>query len=213
MPASRLHLVRHGEVFNPEGVLYERIDGFGLSDRGHQMAAAAAKYLAAQNRQISKLYSSPLQRTRESSAPIEKEFGLLLSADERFIEPWNKFKGLRVGPKALLKHPAILLSLYNPARPSWGEPFKEIAERMTKGAIDAWNSVDSGDVVIVSHQLPIWMVHRSATGLALPHDPRDRRCSLSSVTSFELRDGKLVEVGYAEPGLDFAKDAIDGGAV
>lgn len=213
MPASRLHLVRHGEVFNPEGVLYERIEGFGLSEKGHQMAQAAAKYLASQNREISKLYASPLQRTKESAAPIEKQFNTPISLDDRFIEPWNKFKGLRVGPSAVLKRPSILLNLYNPAKPSWGEPFRDIAGRMTAGAIDAWNSVESGDVVIVSHQLPICMLHRSAQGMSLPHDPRDRRCSLSSVTSFEVRDGNLVEVGYAEPGLDFAKDAIDGGAV
>lgn len=213
MPASRLHLVRHGEVFNPTGVLYERIEGFGLSEKGHQMAKAAADSLAAQGREISKLYASPLQRTRESVAPIESKFNLKAELDERFIEPWNRFRGLKVGLKAILKRPSILLNLYNPRRPSWGEPYKEIVSRMNQGLVEAWNSVESGDVVIVSHQLPIWMVYRSASGLELPHDPRDRRCSLSSITSFEMRDGKLVEVGYSEPGMDFAKNAIDGGAV
>jgi broad specificity phosphatase PhoE len=88
---------------------------------------------------------------------------------------------------------------------------------MTDAALSAWDSVDSGDVVVVSHQLPIWMLYRSSQGLALPHDPRKRRCSLSSITSFEVVDGKLVEVDYREPGLELAarlsESAKDGGAV
>lgn len=213
MPASRLHLVRHGEVFNPGGVLYERIEGFGLSDLGHQMAQAAARQLKSEGVEISKLVVSPLQRTRESAKPIAELYGIEPVVDDRVIEPWNLFKGLRVGPRALLKRPSILLNLYNPSKPSWGEPFAEIADRMNSAALEHWSDVESGDVVIVSHQLPIWMVYRSANGLKLPHDPRDRRCSLSSITSFEVIDGKLREVAYREPGIEFANQAIDGGAV
>ncbi len=213
MPASRLHLVRHGEVFNPGGVLYERIEGFGLSDLGHQMAQAAARQLKSEGVEISKLVVSPLQRTRESAKPISEIYGIEPVIDDRVIEPWNLFKGLRVGPRALLKRPSILLNLYNPSKPSWGEPFVEIADRMNSAALEHWSDVESGDVVIVSHQLPIWMVYRSANGLKLPHDPRDRRCSLSSITSFEVIDGKLREVAYREPGIEFANQAIDGGAV
>lgn len=213
MPASRLHLVRHGEVFNPAGVLYEQLDGFHLSDRGHQMAEAAANELASQGRQIARLLASPLLRTQQSAAPISKAFGVEIETESRVIEPWNKFKGLKVGPKAVLKRPSIVLSLYNPSKPSWGEPFQKIAERMTEAALDAWNETESGDVVIVSHQLPIWMVYRSSQGLKLAHDPRSRRCSLSSITSFEVVDGKLKEVSYLEPGLGVAANPIDGGAV
>lgn len=89
----------------------------------------------------------------------------------------------------------------------------EIADRMTSAALDAWRDADGGDVVIVSHQLPIWMLYRSSAGLRLPHDPRSRRCSLSSITSFEVVDGKLREVSYLEPGLKMAANAVDGGAV
>lgn len=213
MPASLLHLVRHGEVFNPDGVLYERIEGFGLSDLGHQMARAAAEQLKREGVQISKLIASPLQRTRESVRPIEELFGIEAQLDERVIEPWNLFRGLRLGPRALLKRPSLLLNLYNPSKPSWGEPFNEIASRMNAAALEHHQNSDGGDVVVVSHQLPIWMVYRSAQGLELPHNPRDRRCSLSSITTFEVFDGKLREVDYREPGLDLAKSAVDGGAV
>lgn len=213
MPASRLHLVRHGEVFNPQGVLYERLDGFELSETGHQMAEAAAKELASQGREIRKLLASPLLRTQQSAAPISKHFGLEIGIEPRVIEPWNKFKGLKVGLGAILKRPSIALSLSSPSKPSWGEPFVEIATRMQQAALEAWSETESGDVVIVSHQLPIWMLYRSSAGLKLPHDPRARRCSLSSITSFEVIDGTLKEVGYLEPGLNLAANAIDGGAV
>ena len=213
MPASRLHLVRHGEVFNPEGVLYERIDGFELSKTGHRMAAAAASELSASGRQVARLLASPLLRTQQSAAPIAQAFGLKIETEPRVIEPWNKFKGLKLGPKALLKRPSLALNLYNPSRPRWGEPFAQIANRMIDATLEAWQETPEGDVVIVSHQLPIWMLYRSSQGLRLPHDPRQRRCSLSSITSFEVIGGRLQEVSYSEPGLELVKNAVDGGAV
>lgn len=213
MPASRLHLVRHGEVNNPHGVLYERIDGFELSETGHQMAAAAASELVANGRQVTRLLASPLLRAQQSAAPIAQAFGLEIETEPRVVEPWNKFKGLRMGPKALLTRPSLALSLYNPSRPSWGEPFTQIANRMIDATLEAWQETPEGDVVIVSHQLPIWMLYRSSQGLRLPHDPRRRRCSLSSITSFEVIGGRLQEVSYSEPGLALAKNAVDGGAV
>jgi broad specificity phosphatase PhoE len=84
---------------------------------------------------------------------------------------------------------------------------------MIDATLEAWQDTPEGDVVIVSHQLPIWMLYRSSQGLRLPHDPRQRRCSLSSITSFEVIDGRLQEVSYSEPGLALNSTAIDGGAV
>ncbi len=112
-----------------------------------------------------------------------------------------------------MERPRFILNLAHPKLPSWGETFVEVEERMQTAAIDAWDSVDGGDVVIVSHQLPIWMLYRSSAGLELPHSPKSRRCSLSSITSFEVIKGKLTEVSYVEPGLAHAANAIDGGAV
>ena len=201
MPASRLHFVRHGEVFNPKGLLYERLDGFPLSERGHQMAAAAAEELKSMGIDPKKLLVSPLERTRQSAAPVAKEFGLELEIEERIIEPWNKLKGYPMGAKALVANPGLAIHLYNPGRPSWGEPYREIADRMTEAALDAWESTSEGDVVFVSHQLPIWMTDRSAMGLRLPHNPQSRRCSLSSITSFEVDSGRLLPVDYREPGM------------
>jgi len=213
MPADRIHLVRHGEVHNPEGVLYGRLPNFGLSDLGHRMALAAAEEIKSQGRRISALYCSPLQRTRESARPFTKIFGLDPIADQRFIEPTNVFEGKVLSARRLLLQPQRWVHFRNPNRPSWGEPYQQVVDRMTAGVLEAAASVQSGDVVIVSHQLPIWMMHSSVTGRKLPHNPTQRRCSLSSITSFEIVEGKLVEVDYREPAKGLNHSAIDVGAV
>lgn len=200
MPA-RLHFVRHGEVFNPKGLLYERLEGFPLSERGTQMAQAAAEELAGLGREIGSLYVSPLERTRQSAAPIAQKFQLLPKIEERIIEPWNKLRGYPMGVRGLIAKPALAIHLYDPLRPSWGEPYKEIAARMSEAALSGFEASQGADVVFVSHQLPIWMTYLSASGLSLPHNPRQRRCSLSSITSFEVEKGKLVPVDYREPGM------------
>ena len=213
MVADRIHLVRHGEVHNPEGVLYGRLPNFGLSDLGHKMAAAAAEEIKSQGRRITALYCSPLQRTRESARPFTQIFGLDPITDERFIEPTNVFQGKVLSAGRLMVQPHRWIHFRNPNLPSWGEPYTDVVARMMEGVLEAANSVKSGDVVIVSHQLPIWMMHSAVNGKKLPHNPTQRRCTLSSITSFEIRDGQLVEVDYREPAKGLTNQAIDVGAV
>ncbi|WP_281640200.1 histidine phosphatase family protein [Aurantimicrobium minutum] len=219
MVATQLHLVRHGEVYNPNRVLYGRLPEYGLSDAGHQMAALAAADLASRGRTFRQLIASPLQRTQESAAPVSKALNLPVKLDERVIEPTNAFEGKRMrGPESALKDPANWKYLINPFKPSWGEPYQSIASRMREAMTDAAVSVPDGDVVIVSHQLPIWMVHRDVSGKKLFHDPRSRRCTLSSITTLELIDPLkpelgFVEVGYVEPAAELTATALDVGAV
>ena len=206
--------MRHGEVFNPQRVLYGRLPGFRLSDLGLKMAEAAAADLVDRGRPVVRLVASPLQRTQESAAPIAQAFSLPVDIDERIIEPQNNFEGKRMrGPGGALRDPRNWPSLVNPSRPSWGEPFVSISARMLAAIDAAFHSVDDGDVVLVSHQLPIWMVHRSVTGARLFHDPRRRRCSLSSITTLERHGGRFVEVGYQDPAADLLERAVDLGAV
>jgi broad specificity phosphatase PhoE len=208
--ADRVHLVRHGEVFNPDGVLYERLPGFSLSDRGRDMARSALD--AVQRESVTALVVSPLQRAKESMEPWEKATGLTAVEDERVIEPWNEFRGINLrGGLALVSRPGLWKFLTAPSRPSWGEPFVDIADRMLEAMWAAAESVDGGDVVIVSHQLPIWMAHLALKDNRLSHNPTKRRCSLSSVTTFTVSPAGLTESGYWEPRGVVA--AIDGGAV
>jgi broad specificity phosphatase PhoE len=211
VPADLVHLVRHGEVFNPDHVLYGRIPGFGLSDLGKLMAQESADSKI--GRPITRLYASPLQRTQESAAPWATNFGLDIITDDRLIEPWNDFEGTAgFGAKAL-RNPRLWPKLRNPFKPSWGEPYVSIAARMLSVRTDAWNATDSGEVVLVSHQLPIWMAHRRLAGERLFHDPRRRRCSLSSITTFARAGETFAEVDYQDPAAALQASAIDLGAV
>jgi broad specificity phosphatase PhoE len=217
VPADLIHLVRHGEVFNPSGVLYGRLPEFHLSERGRRMALLAAESLA--GRPIVSVTASPLTRTRESAQPWLDEFHLELGIDERLIEPANSFEGLNIR-RALRHNPLLARHLINPWKPSWGEPFVSIAARMMAAVAAAHASVESGEVVLVSHQLPIWMVARTVQGEPLATDPRHRRCSLSSITTLAWDAdagpggaGAFAEVDYQEPAAALLAESIDLGAV
>ena len=211
MPADFLHFVRHGEVANPEGILYGRLEGFGLSPRGHEMAKRSADALA--TRPITKILSSPLQRAVESATPLATQLKLEIEIDERLLEGLNDFEGTRMSFGRLFREPSVWKKLYNPWKPSWGEPYREISQRVMALAEDAWNSVDEGEVVLVSHQVVIWILHRSIAGIPLPHLPHQRRCSLSSITTVKKVADCWKEESYREPAADLLEDAIDLGAV
>ena len=202
--------MRHGEVENPDGVLYGRIDGFGLSARGRRMAELAAASLVGAD--VRAVIASPLQRTRESAAPWVSRFGLDLGVDERLIEPTNVFEGINMR-RDLPKRPDLWRHLRNPQKPSWGDPFLAVQARMLAAVSAHWQEHDGGDVVLVSHQMPIVMVARSVAGKPLAHNPSKRRCALSSITTLERRGDAFVETSYSEPAAALLVDAIDRGAV
>ena len=178
-----VHLVRHGEVENPRGVLYGRIPGFHLSADGRVMAKAAADFLA--GRDVTVLRSSPLERALETAEPIAAQFGLDVVVDDRLVEPWNHFEGLTFGVgDGALRRPEHWRHMWNPVRPSWGEPYREIVARMQAVMEVAREAAEGAEAVCVSHQLPIWATRRMAEGRPLWHNPATRQCALGSVTSF-----------------------------
>ena len=209
MPADLIRLVRHGEVFNPEGILYGRIPGYHLSELGHAMAAAAAKSLA--GHPVTALYASPLQRAQESALPWSEGFGLPIVTEERIIEPHNWFEGTSV--RRAVRHPRAWFKLRNPLLPSWGEPYRSVEARMLAAIDEAWSAAEGGEVVMVSHQMPIVIVARSVKDLRLPHNPSNRRCTLSSITTLRREGDRFVEVDYREPAGDLLARSIDLGAV
>lgn len=202
-PATRtvVHLLRHGEVHNPDGVLYGRIPGFSLSERGRAMAARVSQHLA--DADIGAVVSSPLQRAQETAAPIARSHGLQVRTDDRLLESENVFEGLtvRVGDGAMSR-PRHWRHLWNPVRPSWGEAYRDVAARMLAARDDARESSPGREIVCVSHQLPIWTARSQAEGRALFHDPRRRQCGLASLTSFTFDGDVLVGLGYREPAAD-----------
>ena len=193
-----VHLLRHGEVDNPTGVLYGRLPGFVLSADGEDMAERAALWF--KDKDITHLVVSPLERARQTVAPLEKATGLTAVIDPRVIESTNKFEGSTVefGPDAI-RNPRMWSKIYNPFRPSWGEPYKQVAARMLAAASSAKDAARGHEAVIVSHQLPIWIARRAAEGSRLWHRPDRRQCALASVTSLHYDGDQIVAVSYAEP--------------
>jgi len=168
--AQVIHFVRHGEVHNPEKILYGLQPGWKLSDRGNQMAQVIAQWSKDLN--LGAIHASPLQRAQETVAPIVKTHNLQLNTDKNLIEAGN----------------------------IWGEPYDQIINRMLKALFAARDSAGGKDAICVSHQLPIWILRSAVEGRRLLHDPRKRECTLASVTSFELdNEGMVSGVSYSEP--------------
>jgi broad specificity phosphatase PhoE len=198
---TRVHLVRHGEVDNPTGVLYGRLPGYRLSDRGHAMAERVAESMG--DRAIVHLVASPLERAQETAAPIAERLELPIRTDERVIEAANVFEGLTLGVgDGSLRRPRHWWHLRNPFRPSWGEPYVDQVARMRDAMDDAAAAAEGHEALIVSHQLPIWIVRSAIEGRRLWHDPRRRQCTLASVTTFGYQDGRVESVSYSEPAAD-----------
>jgi broad specificity phosphatase PhoE len=196
-----VHLMRHGEVHNPSGTLYGRRTGYHLSELGQKMAQKVADTV--KDRDIVHLRSSPLERAQETAQPLADARGLEIVTDERVIESTNVFEGKRFanGSNALLK-PSSWRHLWNPLKPSWGEPYKDVVARMMSAVHDARVEATGHEAVIVSHQLPIWITRLHVEHRSFLHDPRRRQCTLCSVTSFHFVADAITQVSYSEPAGD-----------
>lgn len=195
---TTVHVMRHGEVHNPEGVLYGRIPGYHLSDRGRAQAEVVAQLLA--DRDIVAVIASPLERAQETAAPIAAQHGLSIGTNEDLIESTNIFEGQRVSVgDGALRNPRNWKHLINPITPSWGEPYKQIAGRMRRALDEARLKGAGHEIVCVSHQLPVEILRRSMNGKLLPHDPRRRMCNLASLNTFVFEDDRLVDWRYQDP--------------
>jgi broad specificity phosphatase PhoE len=195
---TTVHVMRHGEVYNPSKVLYGRLPDFHLSELGKQMAKAAAEALV--DRDVTYVVASPLERAQETAAPIAAEFDLEIATDIRLIESANYFEGKKVGVgDGALTNPRHWWVLRDPITPSWGEPYLAIAQRMFAAVQAARVAAEGHEAVCVSHQLPVWTLRRYVEKKRLWHDPRKRQCALASITSFRFEDSKVVGIDYSEP--------------
>ncbi|MCI1935649.1 MAG: histidine phosphatase family protein [Bifidobacteriaceae bacterium] len=217
MLATTIHLVRHGEVENPEHVVYERLPDYHLSERGHRMAEATARYMAANKRmsQAAALFSSPLDRTVETAQHVRDALNekraetggdlLEIATDERLLEAENFFKGERFGhgEGALWKH-GNWRHLLRPMQPSWGEPYEHIAERMSDFVFEKADEYAGSTVIVVSHESPIWTLRTFLVTGKPQSNLLKRKTALASITSLviEPESHKLIAVSYANPAAD-----------
>lgn len=198
MSRTLVHLLRHGEVHNPEGVLYGRLPGYHLSELGRQMAEAVAAALA--DHDVTLVVASPLERAQQTAQPIADRHDLPVLTDGRLIEAGNFFEGKKFGVgDGSLRHPAVWPRLVNPFRPSWGEAYERIAERMLAVVDDARRDAEGHEAVLVSHQSPVWIARLKLEGRRLWHDPRKRQCSLASLTTLTYEADQLVSIALTEP--------------
>ncbi|MCX6403174.1 MAG: histidine phosphatase family protein [Actinobacteria bacterium] len=201
--------MRHGEVFNPSKVLYGRIPGFRLSKLGEEMAEVVAASL--NKNDITYVVASPLERAQQTATPIARSHNLELATDSNLIESENVFEGQRVSVgDGVLRNPRTWRHLWNPFRPSWGEPYVQVAARMKLAIEDARKNAVGHEAVCVSHQLPIWVARLDGEKRSFLHDPRKRQCSLASLTSFVFDDDKLVSIEYSEPAAELVAKASKG---
>ena len=197
--SSTVHVARHGEVENPQKILYGRQPGWRLSTRGQQMAQVLGEW--SKGIDLGALHVSPLQRAQETAAPIAKAHGIEITTDDRLIEAGNIFEGKSFEPgSGILKHPTAWRHLYNPWKPSWGEPYEDQITRMFAAIFAAHKAANGKDAIVVSHQLPIWITRSAIEGRSMLHDPRKRECTLASVTSIHFDDdGVISGLSYSEP--------------
>ena len=206
---TTVHLIRHGEVFNPEKVLYGRLPGYRLSELGEAMAQRVGEHLA--GRDITHLAASPLERAQQTAQPLAALRALEVRSDSNLLEATNVFEGKRVSVgDGVLKQPSAWRHLYNPFKPSWGEPYVDLAARMRLAIHDARDAARGHEAAIVSHQLPIWIARLDAERRRLWHDPRSRQCSLASITSITFEDNEVSAISYSEPCADLVAKSNKG---
>ncbi|MBG6084138.1 histidine phosphatase family protein [Zhihengliuella flava] len=216
MALATVHLVRHGEVHNPDRVLYGRLPGYHLSELGYEMAERIGAHFgarAAAGASIVSLAASPLLRAQETARPTAAALGLETGVEHRIVEAGNHFEGMS-HVAARLREPKLWPLLVNPFKPSWGEPYSEQVERVME-AVDEHRARavelggDGAEAILVAHQLPIWVTRLAAENRPLWHDPRRRECSLASITSLDFDGERLVAVRYSEPCADLLARAAN----
>jgi broad specificity phosphatase PhoE len=210
MQRTTVHLMRHGEVHNPSGILYGRMPGYRLSDRGQEMAARVAEVLHSGGHDVRLVVASPLQRAQETALPTATSYGVDVETDPRLIEAANHFEGVAVNAnRMVLAHPRNWPAYVNPLRPSWGEPYRQQVRRMRDAVAGVLDRAEGGEAVLVSHQLPIWVTRLHLERRPLAHDPRRRQCSLASLTSLTFEGRRLVGLSYWEPAGELLLGATD----
>jgi broad specificity phosphatase PhoE len=198
MSRTIVHLLRHGKVHNPSGILYGRLPGYRLAASGRAMADGVAAHLEPAD--ITYVAASSLIRAQETATPLAAAKGIGIVTDDRVIEAGNEFEGMKVAVgDGVLRHPRHWVKLRNPFLPSWGEPYLQIAHRMLGAIYAAVAAADGHQALIVSHQLPIVTVRRYLEGRRLWHNPTNRECSVASLTALDFEDGVFTGLTYSEP--------------
>jgi len=166
-PSTTVLLVRHGQTPTTGSVLPGRAKGLHLGDKGNEQAAAVAERLAVLPK-VDAVYASPLERTRETAAPIARRLGLKVAPERGLLEcDFGEWTGRPL--KELMKLPEWSTVQRYPSgfRFPGGESFSEMQTRIsdTIGRLAAAHQ--GGTIVAVSHADPIKAAVATAMGTHL----------------------------------------------
>lgn len=166
-PPTTVLYVRHGQTPTTGTVLPGRAKGLHLADKGREQAEAVAVRLQALP-EVEAIYTSPLERTRETAAPIAKSRGLPVRADRGLLEcDFGDWTGRPL--KELMKLPEWATVQRYPSgfRFPNGESFAEMQTRITGAVADIAARHPGGTVIVVSHADPIKAAVAGALGTHL----------------------------------------------
>lgn len=183
-PASTLLLlVRHGQTPTTGTTLPGRAPGLHLADAGHQQAARAAERIA-ELPKVDAVYASPLERARQTAAPIGKAVGQRVKVERGLLEAdFGEWTGRPL--KELMKLPEWTTVQRSPStfRFPGGESFSEMQHRITSTLHRLAERHAGGVIVCVSHADPIKaaVAHALGTHLDLFQRIVISTCSISAV--------------------------------
>jgi broad specificity phosphatase PhoE len=196
---TTLHLVRHCDVQNPEGVLYGHLPGFRLSEKGVRQAHALGEFFAA--RPVREIYASPLERAQQTahiiasyldSVPVvttpelvEARFGLYLQG---------------IKPKDVpLRRPLWFVHMVWPGLLPNDESVAAMAGRVRAPLSRLLRDFPGQEGICVSHGDPIqafWVESEMRHAYALHR----LQCAKGGMLSLDYQDDKLVSRRYRPPG-------------
>ncbi len=163
---TTIHLVRHGDVDNPDKVYYGRLPGFGLNAEGREQARAAGRYLS--NRPITIIYASPQKRAQETAriiqAAIEPE--PRFCDEEAINEIYSQYDGV-----SQHEMDGINWNFYDRARPPYEQP-ADVFGRVSEFVQRMRREHRGEEVVAVSHADPIVFYWMWILGIPLRADKR-----------------------------------------
>jgi broad specificity phosphatase PhoE len=194
---ATIHLIRHGEVENPKGVIYGRLPGYHLSERGRRQAQSASEHLSEAD--IAVIIASPLERAQETAELIAAPHGISVETDDRVIESHTTLEGVGRSLWGFFTRPHHWWHFRNPLRPSWGESFSDVRKRMLEAVDDAVERAGGREIAVVSHQTPVLVARMALTKSRMPPWLAVTQCRTGSVTTLVRDDQGLVGASYFEP--------------
>ena len=197
-PTTRLHLVRHCDVANPNGVLYGHLPDFGLSERGVRQAHALGRHLSA--RPVAQIYTSPLLRARQTADVIgshldgvpvaatddltEAEFGRHLQGVKPRDVPWRR--------------PLWFIHMAWPGLLPGDESVAKMSARVRRPIMRLLRDHPGEDGVLISHGDPIqafWVNAQRRPPWALHR----LQCAKGGLLELEYAGEALQSITYRSP--------------